>query len=191
MVAVRSADGVDFNIKRCSYKILQWPNLSAKVVFIESLLKSFSIFEIFQKTDLVWTGWHIWARREHIVVRIWQMPKARIKWRLCGQRPAFQASVPTVGDIPHYSKVKVPSHISDGRAFYPVLTSPITANAPGNEAIFKPKLVVRLSLYENYCFDVKMWRQRWNFLLTKQKQRRRMRISKYIVSVHPLVNCMK
>ena len=85
------------------------------------------------------------------------MPKARIKWRLCGQRPAFQASVPTVGDIPHYSKVKVPSHISDGRAFYPVLTSPITANAPGNEAIFKPKLVVRLSLYENYCFDV-MWR---------------------------------
>ena len=64
--------------------------------------------------------------------------------------------MPTVGDIPHYSKVKVPSHISDGRAFYPVLTSPITANAPGNEAIFKPKLVVRLSLYENYCFDV-MW----------------------------------
>ena len=105
----------------------------------------------------MWTGWHIWARREHIVVRIWQMPKARIKWRLCGQRPAFQASVPTVGDIPHYSKVKVPSHISDGRAFYPVLTSPITANAPGNEAIFKPKLVVRWSLYENYCFDV-MWR---------------------------------
>ena len=80
------------------------------------------------------------------------MPKARIKWRLCGQRPAFQASVPTVGDIPHYSEVKVPSHISDGRAFYPVLTSPITANAPGNEAIFKPKLVVRWSLYENYCF---------------------------------------
>ena len=50
MVAVRSADGVDFNIKRCSYKILQWPNkLSAKVVFIESLLKSFFYFRNLSK----------------------------------------------------------------------------------------------------------------------------------------------
>ena len=130
----------------------------SKSSFIKSLLKSFFYFRNLSKDrSCVDRLTHLSTTRAHCCAYLTNAEgsdKVKIMWTKtsfsgisahCWWYPALLQSKSTM------------SHISAGRAFYPVLTSPITANAPGNEAIFKPKLVVRWSLYENYCFDV-MWR---------------------------------
>ena len=126
----------------------------SKSSFIDSRLKSFFYFwNLSKDRSCVDRLTHLSTTRAHCCAYLTNAEgsdKVKIMWT----KTSFSGISAHCWWYPALLQSK--STITHLRAFYPVLTSPITANAPGNEAIFKPKLVVRLSLYENYCFDV-MW----------------------------------